>query len=224
MNKMIEAMTAICHPVAIYLDLEMTCWNTTPPIGMKPEIIEIGLVAMDLSKLEILDEASYFVRPKRWEVSATCTKLTGITDQDIRSAKPLAEVLASLVKRFDPQGKPCCTWGEDVPILAQKCREIGLPSPFRFAIDLSRVFQGAFATKEQIGLKAATEILSMKFDGIPHGALPDARNTAFVHASLLRRMHREPDPIRQSSAADHVATSLSPFAQKLKDSINKEDF
>ena len=50
---------------------------------------------MDLSKLKILDEASYFVRPRRWEISKKCAKLTGITDEDIRSAKPLAEVSAT---------------------------------------------------------------------------------------------------------------------------------
>jgi hypothetical protein len=29
---------------------------------MKPDIIEIGIVVMDLGSLEIVDEASYFVR------------------------------------------------------------------------------------------------------------------------------------------------------------------
>jgi len=80
------------HKHAIYLDLEWTCWNTVPPAGMKQEIIEVGIVAMDLANLKLLDEASYFVRPRRWEISQKCTMITGITDQDIRSAKPLGEV------------------------------------------------------------------------------------------------------------------------------------
>ena len=35
------------HKQAIYLDLEWTCWDTDPPAGMKQEIIEVGIVAMD---------------------------------------------------------------------------------------------------------------------------------------------------------------------------------
>jgi len=174
------------HKHAIYLDLEWTCWNTVPPAGMNQEIIEAGIVAMDLANLKLLDEASYFVRPRRWEISQKCTKITGITDQDIRSAKPLGEVVRALTKRFQPQGKPCCTWDEDVPIFAWACGEVGLVNPFGRAIDLSKVFQGVFATKEQIGLKAATEMLA-------HGAVPDARNTALIHASILRRLRSVPN-------------------------------
>src|ERR1700734_1549131 len=92
------------HKHAIYLDLEWTCWNTVPPAGMKEEIIEVGIVAMDLANLKLIDQASYFVRPKRWEISQKCTTLTGITDQDIRTAKPLGEVVGALTKRFQPQG------------------------------------------------------------------------------------------------------------------------
>jgi len=209
------------HNHAIYLDLEWTCWNTAPPAGMKQEIIEVGIVAMDLAHLKLLDEASYFVRPRRWEISQKCTKITGITDQDIRSAKPLGEVVHALTKRFQPQGKPCCTWGEDVPIFAPACGEVGLVNPFGRAIDLSKVFQGVFATKEQIGLKAATEMLGIKFDGFAHGALPDARNTALVHASILRRLRRAAEASEALPVVTSTAAPLSPFAQKLSAVWNK---
>jgi len=206
------------HAQAVYLDLE---WNSPPPPGVKQEIIEIGMVAMDLNDLRILDEASYFVRPRRWEISQKCTDLTGITDDDIRSARPLAEVLGTLTKRFHPKGKPCCTWGEYLPVLARACSSVGLVSPFGRPIDLSKFFQGAFATKDQIGLKTATELLGIKFDGFAHGALPDARNTALVHASILRRLRQKPEPIEPSPVAVHAAGSLSSFAQKLSDCLNK---
>ncbi len=38
----------IHHTHALYLDLEWTCWNAPPPPGMQQEIIEIGIVEMDL--------------------------------------------------------------------------------------------------------------------------------------------------------------------------------
>lgn len=86
---------------------------------------------------------------------------------------------------------------------------------------MAKVFQGAFATKERIGLKMATELLGIKFDGFAHGALPDARNTALVHASILRRLRQEPEPIEPSPVTMDAASSLSSFAQKLSDCVNK---
>jgi inhibitor of KinA sporulation pathway (predicted exonuclease) len=207
------------HSHAVYLDLEWTCWNAPPPPGMQPEIIEVGIVEMDLVTLSITKEASYFVRPRRWEISPECTKLTGITTEDIRKAKPLDEVLVLLTKQFQPATKPCCAWGDDFSVIARKCTSLGLISPFRRSIDLSKIFQGAFVTKDQASLVAAIQMLGLEFDGIPHGALPDARNTAYLHASILRRMRREPDPAAAPAAELNEVSSLSPFAQKLSDCL-----
>jgi inhibitor of KinA sporulation pathway (predicted exonuclease) len=206
---------------AVYLDMEWTCWDSTPPEGMQQEIIEIGIVAMDLNELKILDEASYFVRPRRWEISLKCTQLTGITHEDIRGARPLGEVLAALTERFQPKGIPCCTWGEDASVLARACRSIGHVNPFVRSIDLSGVFQGAFATKERIGLRAATEMLTINFDGFAHGALPDARNTALIHASILRRLRQSQKQIHEPVAIEQGTPSLSHFGRKLSDCLKK---
>jgi hypothetical protein len=53
----------------------------------------------------------------------------------------------------------------------------------------------------------------------PHGALSDARNTAHVHASILRRMRGEADTTLVPPAKRDEAVSLSPFAQKLSESL-----
>lgn len=208
------AVDNVHHTHALYLDLEWTCWNAPPPPGMQQEIIEIGIVEMDLLTLNITQEASYFVRPRRWEISPKCTRLTGITTEDIQKAKPLDEVLSVLTKKFRPANKPCCTWGDDVSVIARTCASLGLVSPFRRPIDLSKVFQGLFATKDQLSLGRAIQMLEMEFVGIPHGALPDARNAARLHSSILRRMRREPDPVSPPVERNEVV-SLSPFAQKL---------
>lgn len=210
----------VFHTTALYLDLEWTCWDAPPPLGMRPEIIEIGIVEMDLDTLTCIQESAYFVRPRRWEISLMCTNLTGITAGDVQSAAPVGDVLATLTEKFEPQRKPCCTWGDDVSVMAQTCRNLGLVSPFRRPIDLARVFQGAFALIEQKSLSAAILMLGLEFDGVPHGALPDARNTALIHASMLRRMRREPDPPPPETFNRHENAQLSPFAQKLRDASN----
>ena len=188
---------------------------------MQQEIIEIGVVSIDLHELRILDEASYFVRPRRWDISLMCTQLTGITHENVRNASPLREVLDAVSKRFEPRGVPCCAWGEDVSILAKACKSNGFASPFGRSIDLSIVFQGAFALKDRAGLKTATEIMEIEFDGFAHGALPDARNTALVHRSLLRRLRCEPESTTSLDSHGAAPNSLSPFAQKLTFSLGK---
>jgi hypothetical protein len=45
-----------------------------------------------------------------------------------------------------------------------------------------------FLLKQQVSLEKAIEILELAFDGMPHTALADPRNTARVHAALIRRM------------------------------------
>jgi len=211
----------IFHARALYLDLEWTCWNVPPPPGMQPEIIEIGIVEMDLDTLEVVQEAAYFVRPRRWEISIKCTNLTGITADDVRNAPPLGEVLATLTQRFEPQQKACCAWGEDVSVIAKTCKRHGLVSPFRRPINLATVFQGALATKDQKSLGAAVQMLGLEFDGVPHGALPDARNTARVHACILRRMRGVPDPLPPQAINNDEVVPLSPFAHKLIKVLSK---
>ncbi len=208
-------LTAGHHRNALYLDLELTCWSTTPPTGMKPEIIEVGVVRMDLDHLIISDEASYFVRPKLWEISSKCTKITGITAEDIRTAKRLSKVMDAVAERFSPAALPCFAWGDDVEVLAKACKEFRCGTPFRRGMDLSTAFQAAFAMKERSSLLNAVSSLGLTFDGFTHGALPDARNTALLHAAMLRRLRLKAPQEKRAERIQSEPSPLSSFAQKL---------
>ena len=204
------------HSSALYLDLEMTYWNGPPPPGLKQEIIEVGVIEMDLETLNITREAAYFVRPRRWEVSSACTQLTGITSADIQSARPFAEVLTTLTEQFQPSGKICGTWGEDAALIARTCNSQGIKSPLRNLLDVSQFFQRALLLRQQVGLGKAVEMLGFDFDGVPHGALADARNTAWVHAAIIRRMRREADSPPLPARERKEVAGLSVFAEKLR--------
>jgi inhibitor of KinA sporulation pathway (predicted exonuclease) len=90
----------LSHAHALYLDLEWTCWDAPPPPGMRQEIIEIGIVEMDLLTLAVTEEASYFIRPRRWEISPMCTRLTGITSEDISKAMIVSAMTDELIKKL----------------------------------------------------------------------------------------------------------------------------
>lgn len=203
------------HCRALYFDVEMTCWEGPSPRGMKQEIIEIGVAEMDLQSLSIIREKPYFVRPRCWEISPRCTELTGITNDDIRTARPFPEVLVALTDDFSPSKAMCCTWGDDAALIATTCHAHGLKSPLRYLVDVAQLFPRLFLLKQQVSLAKAIEILELSFDGMPHSALADARNTARVHAALIRRMRREPDPPTIPACEPESKTYVSPFGEQL---------
>jgi inhibitor of KinA sporulation pathway (predicted exonuclease) len=212
------------HIRSIYIDVELSCWAGPPPPGMRQEIIEIGMVEMDLQTLEITRERSHFVRPKRWDISDRCTKLTGINPDDIRIARPFPDVIGSLAKEFSPSTALCCTWGNDGGLIAASWREHGLRSPLRNLLDLAQLFQGLLLLKQTASLRKAVSMLALEFEGIPHGALADARNTASVHAVVLRRMRRELDPPPGAPQEIDEVAGLTPFGQKLRDALEQRAF
>ena len=162
--------------------------------GLKQEIIEIGIAEMDLQTLEITREASYLVRPRRWEISNRCTDLTGITRDDIQAARPFPAILKLMTADFSPSNALCCAWGNDAELIASTCRIHGAKSPLRNCVDLAHLIHRLFLLEQQASLRDAVRMLGMEFDGIPHSALVDARNTARIHAAVIRRLRREPDP------------------------------
>ena len=52
------------------VDVEATCWEGDPPAGQRNEIIEIGIVALNLETLECTDKRSIMVRPEYSEIRA----------------------------------------------------------------------------------------------------------------------------------------------------------
>lgn len=78
------------------VDVEATCWDGQPPPGQVSEIIEIGLTVVDLDQGDRLAKHRILVRPQRSRVSAFCTELTSLTQEEVdqgvtlpRRAEPL---------------------------------------------------------------------------------------------------------------------------------------
>lgn len=178
--KQLKTSRALC------LDLEMACWRGPPPPGMRAEIIEFGIVEVDMQG-GITREASYLVRPVASEISAYCTELTGITaDEVVRHGRPLREVLASLTKEFGPSGKSLITWGNDWSSIERDCRELGIENPFPpgAQINIGQLASLAAGQDRRIGLEESLVAAGIVEEEARHRALPDARNTARIFAAL----------------------------------------
>lgn len=178
--------------LALAIDLENTCWDGPPPPGMRPEIIQIGLVEVDFANLRLGREARLHVRPVRSEVSEYCTALTGITPETVRrEGRPFAEVLRGIAKAYGPRGKSLLAWGTDWFEIEARCREEGCENPFppEGSINLGQAFGLLHGAGSRLGMYAALAAAGIDPVGRRHDGLDDARNLARLvlhHAEVLR--------------------------------------
>jgi inhibitor of KinA sporulation pathway (predicted exonuclease) len=179
------------HERALYIDLEWNCWDGLPVPGRHQDIIEIGVVEVRLDTLETVREKDYLIRPRPLDISAACTKITGLTADDLKKAPQFVDVIKQFKEDFRPREKLCCAWGDDASVLDSACSRHRVPCPLRNRMDMSRLFWHSFLLKDQPSLRKAIEMVGIPFDGIAHTALSDARNTARVHAEIIRRMRQE---------------------------------
>ena len=201
---------------ALYLDLELNCPERFRPGDADPEIIEIGIVELDIASLRIVRERDYLVRPHR-DISRRCTKITGLTNEDFKGAKPFTDVIAGICSEW-PGRTTSIAWGEDGATLTRACRQHRVRMPFRRFIDLSQIVRQALLFENQLSLRAALGLLGLQFDGCAHMALADARNTARLHAEVIRRLRAPgPDP----APASEVSGPAQPtwFGQLLANSL-----
>ncbi|CCG81122.1 3'-5' exonuclease eri1 [Taphrina deformans PYCC 5710] len=88
----------------LVIDFEATCDVTTTASSTRSssvqncaEIIEFPIVLVDLKASKIVAKTSWYVRPvEQPKLSAFCTKLTGITQEQVSAAKVFSSVLTSV--------------------------------------------------------------------------------------------------------------------------------
>ncbi len=188
-------MAALRYDRLLCIDLELTCWEEHPPAGQRREIIEIGIVEADPRNLEIVREDRYLVRPASSEVSPFCTALTGLTAGELRRhGRPLLEVMRTVVATYGPGGSDPCMGRRLVGDRA-RLRGCGIPNPFPgpASINLGQVYMLLTGATQRPSVSRALQELGLEFDGRPHGALVDARNTIAIYRELATRF-RAPAP------------------------------
>lgn len=172
---------------ALFLDLELTCWDEAPPEGMQPEIIQFSVVELDLDTLVIRRGLDRIVKPVTSTVSAFCTDLTGITPEKAKAGRPFREVARSSIKAFGE--RPWFSWGDDCTALreAARLRNCDMPLQGPYA-DLSGIFYGLLGTERRTGLDDAVARVGLDFLGRQHDALHDAVNTARIYAAVAAKL------------------------------------
>ena len=177
------------------IDLESTCDDQANPSPQ--EIIELPCVLLSLRTLQLVASWRTYVRPTEHPVlSPFCTRLTGITQEQVDSGMRLAAALESLHAFLAAHGALsgserllCATWSDwDLQhMLASEARwrRLELPPHLRSWCDLRSVFRAQYP-RAQGGLEEACATAGVPWEGRAHSGLDDATNTAClaVHCCL----------------------------------------
>ena len=166
------------------LDLEATCWPRGEHVQAEMETIEIGAVLLEPTGATAAEFQS-FVRPRRHPVlSAFCTHLTSIRQEDVDPAPGFEEALARLCGWLaEHTGGPAearlSSWGAyDRGQLERDCGWAGVTYPF--ASDHLNLKHAASAKLgvRPVGMAQALERAGLPLAGTHHRALDDVRNMA----------------------------------------------
>jgi inhibitor of KinA sporulation pathway (predicted exonuclease) len=169
------------------VDVEATCWDGQPPPGQVSEIIEIGLTVVDLAEGVRLGKHRILVRPQRSHVSAFCTELTSLTQEEVDGGVSFAEACRLLAKDHESNRRPWASWGDyDRNQFLRQCKGVEYPFSNDHA-NAKRRFTEAHNLRKRPGMAQALEIAGLKLEGRHHRGDDDSWNIAALVLHLRSR-------------------------------------
>ena len=167
----------------VIIDLEFTFVPKGMRVGgIKNEIIEIGAVKVDALGTPI-DTFSRIVKPTiSGHVSNSVRHMTGISDDDLVTARPIDEVLAEFSRWIGEKPTRIVTWSPaDKLQIGKECAAKGIEAslPSRW-LDIQRIYPRIMGTKRRmVSLEEAAYWCGIDVERFSaHRALYDAQITA----------------------------------------------
>jgi len=176
--------------IFVILDLEATCWQGNA-MDRLPEIIELAAFRLN-GYGEWMDQFQSFVRPvDHPRLSAYCTELTSITQEQVNKAKPFSIVCQAFQDwlELEDGAQLICTWGgKDIDLIKDECHRHRYDSSFLpSGINLKAQYASMQRLSKEVGLRKALEYNEIEFEGTPHRAIDDAYNTAHLFLRFIDR-------------------------------------
>jgi inhibitor of KinA sporulation pathway (predicted exonuclease) len=171
----------------LVVDVEATCWEGSPPPGQTNEIIEIGLVTLDVATAQRLTKRSILVRPHGSKVSEFCTKLTTITPEMVESGITLKEACRIIRDEYDGANRLFASWGDyDRRQFERQCKDAGISYPFGPThLNVKNLCAILLGCSHEFGVPEGCAKLGLPFEGTHHRGDDDAWNIAGVLGKLL---------------------------------------
>ena len=174
----------------LVVDLEATCWEGDPPAGEENEIIEIGVCSLDVATGQRRDKRSMLVRPERSQVSAFCTSLTTLTQEQVDGGMRFAEACGVIRKELRGQDRLWASYGDyDRRMFERQCAARGVGYPFGPShLNVKSLLALGLGLTREVGLDEALGLLGLPLEGTHHRGHDDAWNIAAVLGKVLGAM------------------------------------
>ncbi len=176
----------------IIVDFEATCCRNEEFPREEREIIEIGACALNEAH-QTVGEFQILVQPQRHPLlTPFCTKLTSITQEQVDTAVKFPQALERFRQWIYSFTNPVFySWGSyDREQLVLDCEYYQLTYPFSEEhINVKHLFRKQILSRRDMGLSKALDKMGIPFEGKPHRAINDARNTAKLLSILQKESH-----------------------------------
>jgi inhibitor of KinA sporulation pathway (predicted exonuclease) len=173
----------------IIVDIECTCWDSSPPPGQENEIIEIGVCRLRPSNWERYDKRSIIVKPECSTISPFCTQLTSLTQEQVDKGISFAEACAILEKDYKTRQRVWASYGDyDRQMFESQCAARNIHYPFSAThLNIKSLFTLLQGKRHDYGMVQAMQSLELPLEGTHHRGDDDAWNTALLLAKILAR-------------------------------------
>lgn len=171
----------------VVIDIESTCWEGAPPPGQESEIIEIGVCMVDVATGERLARDDILVRAETSRVSAFCTQLTTLTQEQVDSGITFDTACAILKRTYLTKERLWASYGDyDRRQFERQCMALGTGYPFGPGhLNVKSLFAVVHALPREVGMDGALDMLTLPLEGTHHRAGDDAWNIALILSELL---------------------------------------
>lgn len=175
----------------IVIDIEATCWSSSPPEGQESEIIEIGVCTLDVATGERGEKRSILVKPERSKVSEFCTELTGLTHKQVLGQGIAFNKACAILERdYGSKRRIWASYGDyDRNLFVRQCEACAVSYPFSAGhMNVKTLFALIHCLPYEVGMVRALEMLDIELEGKHHRGDDDAWNIAnILSKTLLRR-------------------------------------
>lgn len=175
----------------LVIDIESTCWDGgMPPKGEANDIIEIGLVPLEVSTGKRLEKRSILVKPERSKVGSFCTQLTTLTQDQVNTGIRFKDACKLLEDEYHSSERLWASYGDyDRRQFEKQCRDEGVRYPFGPShLNVKSLFAIGRALPSEVGLPQAMALLGLKLEGTHHRGHDDAWNIAAILTEMLKRL------------------------------------
>ncbi len=158
-------------------------------LGQESEIIEIGLCLLEVASGRRQGKRSLLVRPQRSTVSAFCTQLTSLTQEQVNGGISFAAACSLLQQEYASNECIWVSYGDyDRLQFERQCHTQQVSYPFGPThVNIKALFAVFEALSREVGMAEALRRLHLPLEGVHHRAADDAWNIAGLFGELLSR-------------------------------------